>query len=1171
MANSNRQRRAQEGGAVSISIPFAGDDFNTIQATEAEVVRKSKSNNPSTGIVKTANDAPIVISDDAWASASSWSALDSTEFALDPANSAWYDEELQRGVMDEPRPPNLVSAGKKKKKRSDVSTKPNVVWKHLYLSSYLDEILRHSGRGDFVAESCNDCVALKRPQIGKAEYRCSSECFLQDLTCKDCCVRRHKRLPLHRIQKWNGTTFESVSLKSLGLRVQLGHASMKCTVPLVCHSNMTVLHTNGMHEVCFEYCSCGKGTPIHIQLLRRRFYPATQLVIKTCATFELLRLLHKISLTTKCGMYDLYRALEKVTNSTGVGKPKSLYRTLYRMFLQWCHLHMMKWAGRAHDPGGPNATKPGGLGVVCPSCPWIGINLPEGWDKVPPGKQFLYMLFTAMDANFRLKNQLVSSYKQDPGLGAGLAYMVPPQEHDAYALKNATQDDVSSCVGFQAIAQANTRFSKGLRYTGVGAVICARSEMVLPLGVGNLQKGERFCNMDYIFVSGIRNFLDLTVILISYDIACQWFINFRSRIAQPNWPENLKRPDGIKLVPAIPKLHEPMHKQDNHQGYSLNHVKGAGNTDGEGLERIWGPHNAVGKVTQGASPGTRLLIIDIHFGWWNWLKYIGLGLMLFHRYRAAVATRNIQREAHDSFTKNIKAEVVASWTNMCETWDEDESVPKQAKNPFDTEGTSMTEAQVQKELDEEENSRVKNGRIARSDTPPHAFVTMALNIENTQRQLLSQIKSKALPLEGKKSLRDQRLRLSEAIKAWELLVSIYMPGLLRYKATLKDQSNDPEKPETHRIWLPSYFSPAERVWVCVEELPGIEEKLRTSHCYDSLNELRNSLRIKDRLVNWKNRNIRGQRDGTRSRAIIDRIHQRARQAAQKYRVSRQAKLALSGAGEWEKNLRLLREVDIRTYREPEPLPLATARPGTVTSEVQSSSDSAAEDSNMDVDKADPAPFFSGEDPHAQPTRERTQKDGTGESRKVLSWIWLMEKEEGMDKSADPDTVSDPAEDTILRSEWAKSRSRVNRAIEEVDLLKEEMRRILEFLDWKSKWWLSVSSSRSGEAALQEGLLAYATSQASLQKKLSRDFQALWMSSLDEKPRMKFPGAIFEIPGEKNPAKPWEKVSSGNVGVLGQGMSDGPSAAEKDIGIQKDEEQHSEEEDDEDDEEEDDED
>lgn len=42
-----------------------------------------------------------------------------------------------------------------------------------------------------------------------------------------------------------------------------------------------------------------------------------------------------------------------------------------------------------------------------------------------------------------------------------------------------------------AIAQQLTKFSRGLRYTGVGAVACARGDMFIANGVGNLQKGER--------------------------------------------------------------------------------------------------------------------------------------------------------------------------------------------------------------------------------------------------------------------------------------------------------------------------------------------------------------------------------------------------------------------------------------------------------------------------------------------------------------------------------------------------------------------------------------------------------------------------------------------------------------------------------------------------------
>lgn len=47
-----------------------------------------------------------------------------------------------------------------------------------------------------------------------------------------------------------------------------------------------------------------------------------------------------------------------------------------------------------------------------------------------------------MDANFRLKNQLVSNYSQDPGLGIGWAFMVPRQSYEEYVLSRANDEDV---------------------------------------------------------------------------------------------------------------------------------------------------------------------------------------------------------------------------------------------------------------------------------------------------------------------------------------------------------------------------------------------------------------------------------------------------------------------------------------------------------------------------------------------------------------------------------------------------------------------------------------------------------------------------------------------------------------------------------------------------------
>lgn len=245
------------------------------------------------------------------------------------------------------------------------------------------------------------------------------------------------------VQKWTGTHFVKHSLKALGLRVQLNHLSRPCALPIPCHAQLRVLHYNGIHDVAVDYCGCERAAPRHIQLLRRALYPASQLNPKTCASFSLLRQLHLLSLTSKGSTYDFYRMLEKSTNNAGIDVPKSRYRALMRMVLQWRHLKLLKRGGRGNDPGGAEGTRNGELAVLCPSCPHPGINLPDDWQDAPLAMKFLYSVIRCMDANFRLKNQLVSSFSTDPGLGIGMAYMVPREQYEAYVLSRASDADVS--------------------------------------------------------------------------------------------------------------------------------------------------------------------------------------------------------------------------------------------------------------------------------------------------------------------------------------------------------------------------------------------------------------------------------------------------------------------------------------------------------------------------------------------------------------------------------------------------------------------------------------------------------------------------------------------------------------------------------------------------------
>lgn len=111
------------------------------------------------------------------------------------------------------------------------------------------------------------------------------------------------------------------------------------------------------------------------------------------------------------------------------------------MFRQWRHLKMLKRAGRYYEPGGISATKDGDLAIRCPACPQPGRNLPSVWKNVPyvwmyviflsfshellsAVFRWLFALFIALDANFKLRRKKVSTPAKDPSLSGGWAYFV---------------------------------------------------------------------------------------------------------------------------------------------------------------------------------------------------------------------------------------------------------------------------------------------------------------------------------------------------------------------------------------------------------------------------------------------------------------------------------------------------------------------------------------------------------------------------------------------------------------------------------------------------------------------------------------------------------------------------------------------------------------------------
>ncbi|KAG1728754.1 uncharacterized protein EDB91DRAFT_1060402, partial [Suillus paluster] len=285
---------------------------------------------------------------------------------------------------------------------------------------FLLEMLRHNGRGDGVLSTfCDTCG------ITVGVYRCK-DCFVPGLSCQMCVVRAHAHSPMHRVEKWNNECFQNVTLKDLGLRVQLGHKiGESCLLPnQAFNNNFILIDTLGIHPMAMDFCGCDRAQTHTQQLLRVGWFPATTSDPRTAATFGMLWQFHILSFELKVSSYKFYHSLARLTDNTGLLKCKDRYEAFMRMVREFRHVKMLKRAGRGHDPSGIIATQQGECAVLCPVCPQPGRNLPHAWQLAPKGKRWLYGLFLAINANFCLKRWIVSKDTVDPSLSCGWGYFV---------------------------------------------------------------------------------------------------------------------------------------------------------------------------------------------------------------------------------------------------------------------------------------------------------------------------------------------------------------------------------------------------------------------------------------------------------------------------------------------------------------------------------------------------------------------------------------------------------------------------------------------------------------------------------------------------------------------------------------------------------------------------
>ncbi|KAI0245298.1 hypothetical protein BJV78DRAFT_1277455 [Lactifluus subvellereus] len=585
----------------------------------------------------------------------------------------------------------------------------------IFRQSCLDELLWHDGLSDTLDQEL--CISCKKVD---GVYKCK-DCFSGSLLrCCGCLVNAHRDHPLHHIEIWNGHFFAMVTLQSLGLCVQLGHGGAPCPLPSAGPKTFCVFDTTGVHHISVNFCDCQMNGIIHqcTQLLRARWFPATFNRPKTAFTFDCLDTFHELTLQGKTPLYDFYHTVLHKTDNLELNKTVYRYPEFHCVFRVWRNLLMLKRAGRGQDPAGAGATAQGELAVECPACPHPDWNLPEGWQSAGP-LLFLYTLFLAADTNFKLKGK--DRGINDLELAPGWASFVEEGRYQEHIRQYVDQPKINTCQSeHDALVRAVVRCTPGYSVTGVGLCVCPRHCLIRKNGAGDLQKGERYCNMDYIILSSLAG-VKLPRVVITYDIGCQWCKNFQHRMEE--FADDLKLDPATLVEVGIPSWHINGHG-DNCKTFCLGYMDGVGRTCGEEVETTWAQTNALGTSIREMGPGARHETLNDQLCGWNFRKVVG-----FHQHRLIF----------QQFSSTFPPQMVQKWEAMVSEWKNDRSKP----NPYVELASSMT-------LQDEEAAEAARGHIFPHKVTLTTCLTMALDLEEQQYALdnLHHLRLEVLQMKG---------------------------------------------------------------------------------------------------------------------------------------------------------------------------------------------------------------------------------------------------------------------------------------------------------------------------------------------------------------------------------------------------------------------------------------
>ncbi|PCH36136.1 hypothetical protein WOLCODRAFT_81581, partial [Wolfiporia cocos MD-104 SS10] len=923
------------------------------------------------------------------------------------------------------------------------------------MKQFLDKWATHAQRALLMrevapnrAQGCGRCNSARRhspcASATTQELHQCMDCYHSVPSCARCVVNDHLTNPLHRIEQWDDEDqfWKHAALSDLGLVVWLGHNGRPCPQASDVRT-LTVLHEHGIGSVEVQFCQCSQlSTPYPqaepLQLIEFGLFPVTWTRPATVFTIQVMQDFHKLTLQAQISAHDFIMYLCKL----------SLLQDRYREFLtaqrEFAFLQATKRAGVRPSTHLPARS----LAVWCPTCPQPMMNMDPGWKEHPKEKQYLDTLFRTVDGNFHQNMHEKPSDPDDRPLTKGAAYFADEDDCAQFLTLagNVTREE-STCNKFGAMGYRG----HWSRVSGTVGLICMRHMFVLPAGGIDLQKGERFANVDFTMLSGLQPWMDLLLHISGYDINCQYSINFDKWMAKA--PDHLDQfvsigsPHFPDTKHGVGKLHEQMHCALCHFLFSFYLLPGVGMMDGEAAERVWAVLNALGACTQEMSVGHRRDVINDHHSDMNVRRVHSLARDLATKHMKAVAQKA------DAVNHLERLEESANDSGFpLDTWRKEErsfltrvvdvKQHKGLKNPYESRKVKVSsQLDLVMELKTCAKDANKSGVIR--------TIEEGIALQEMRISLLHEINSKLVSGQDADIVQDRKRQLWARLEEWEALhtrfITVVVESALETRAEptseaegegertdvgLKRRSTESQSAETwvHQdqaaavaelqsfsINLPSSYNSSLSTHPDFAKICSVERSLCEGQANDALYQVRTHLITKYAHRKRKEK-VTGQKANAQANKNIRKQTELICRAAREYRRARDALLRL-GMPKDDPTYRELREADLALFA-------------------------------MQADEMQ-----------------------LGDSRHSASWLW---EDASFVKNVSDAALKSYMEEGV-RVHWFRSRARCACLTEEVELLEEEMRRTVRFFLFQRQQWLRrvTEENQAGE----HGYANYARKQA----------------------------------------------------------------------------------------------